>query len=594
VKVMQRLATTAAALTLGLFSTSSDLLAQTRPGPTADTPKLLVAVFGSNDRTSGVQASDAIRTRVTNAVNVRTLYVIPKEQIDNYLTSSGYKADSALGASDLKELAKLLRADEVLMGTVTRTPTGLRIEPRLALARDPTQAQPLPAIEAANAGDAARQIERSYSEARKQLADNRICENAARDAQYPKAIAAANAAIVKYPNATLARLCMAQTFVNMKASPDSVLRVVDEIRRIDPKNSYVYRLAFQAYTEKGDQERAVNSLVQLLKLEPTNQTLLVQIIAELAKLGKPSVALPIIDDMLTQSPGDPSLIRQKWQLTLAAAAADTGAASRLDLLAKAIAAGESMVQADTALADSAYYARQIAAASGLAQPQKFVEFTSKATQRFPTNKEFWLFRAQAERKAGQLQMAQQSLARLVALDPKYPNANLMAATVFVEMNQPDSAVEVARRAVAAGDDPKTWGPFLLTPTNALFREAQRDKDVPKFRRILTLAQESDRLSPTKESKFFIGVAAYFIANDLLLEKAKPLLDQAQKTEAARPKAALFARACPLLRESADHILLIQTNLPMGGAVEPATAQQILGWTGSVSDYVQQATKAACK
>jgi len=585
---------TAVALTLGLLSAPAGLSAQTRPGPSADTPKLLVAVFASNDRTSGVQAADAIRTRITNAVSVRTLYVIPKESIDNYLTSSGYKSDSALGPSDLKELAKLLRADEVLLGTVTKTASGVKLEARLALARDPTIAQPLPAVEAANPNDAARQIERHLGEARKQLPDNRLCEAAARDGLYPKAILAANAAMLKYPQATLARICLARTFAAMKAPPDSVLRVVSEVRKIDPKNSYVLGLAFQAYTDKGDQESAVNSLVQWLKLEPTNQTLSTQIIAELVKLGKPSVALPIIADLLAQNPGDPQLLRTKWQLTLAAAQADTGP-SRVALLGAAVAAGEAMVNADTTLADSAYFARQIAASSGLTgQPQKFVEFTSRATQRFPSNPEFWALRARAERAAGQLQLAQQSMGRALSIDPKYPSARLFVAQVFVEMNQADSAVEAARRAVAAGDDPRTWGPFLLTPTNALFKEAQRDKDVPKFRRILTLAQESDRLSPTKESKFFIGVAAYFIANDLLLEKAKPLLDQAQKTENSRQKNTLFARACPLLKESADHILLIQTNLPMGGAVEPATAQQILGWTGNVTEYVQQATKAACK
>jgi hypothetical protein len=111
---------------------------------------------------------------------------------------------------------------------------------------------------------------------------------------------------------------------------------------------------------------------------------------------------------------------------------------------------------------------------------------------------------------------------------------------------------------------------------------------------LTLAQESDRLSATPQSKFFIGVASYFIANDLLIEKAKPILDQAQNTKNARQKNQLYARACPLLRESADYTLLIQTNMPQGGSVEPTLAQQILGWAGSVTEYQTSATKVACK
>src|SRR5213078_2972971 len=97
----------------------------------------------------------------------------PRNDIVNYLECSGYKADSALGPSDLKELAKLLRADEVFSGSVIKTATGIRVEPRLMLARDVSLAQPLPAVEAANVADAAKAIEKSLTEARKQLADNK-------------------------------------------------------------------------------------------------------------------------------------------------------------------------------------------------------------------------------------------------------------------------------------------------------------------------------------------------------------------------------------------------------------------------------------
>src|SRR5688572_13673139 len=98
---MQRRATIAVALSLGL---SAETIAQTRPGmgPGPDTPRLLVAVFSSPDRLAGVQVADALRSRVTSAVNIRTLYVVPKENIVQFLESSGYRADSSLGMADLK------------------------------------------------------------------------------------------------------------------------------------------------------------------------------------------------------------------------------------------------------------------------------------------------------------------------------------------------------------------------------------------------------------------------------------------------------------------------------------------------------------
>src|SRR5688572_22490864 len=143
---MQRRAMAAVALTLGSLSAPSSLSAQTSRAPAQDTPRILVAVFSSSERAAGVQVADAVRSRVSNGANPRFLYVIPKNDIVNYLESSGYKADSSLGPSDLKELAKLLRADEILFGHVTRTSAGFQVEPRLLLARDPTVAQPLPPV----------------------------------------------------------------------------------------------------------------------------------------------------------------------------------------------------------------------------------------------------------------------------------------------------------------------------------------------------------------------------------------------------------------------------------------------------------------
>lgn len=576
-KVMQRRATIAVALALGTLSGPSALLAQPRQGPAADTPRLLVAVFNASDRLSGVQVADAIRTRVASAVNVRTLYVIPKEQIDTYLTSSGYKADSALGPSDLKELAKLLRGDEIVLGTVTRTATGLRIEPRLALARDPSQAQALPAVEASSANDAARQIERSLSEARKQLADNRACESAIRDNQLPRALAAARAAIVKYPNATLARLCLATAFQAMK-QPDSVIAVANEVRRIDPKNSFIQRMAFQAYKDKNDTDNAVRALVDLWRLEPTNIQLQGQLVTELAQLGKPAVALPIIDTMLVQNPGDPSLIRQKWLLTLAAAAvADSSA--RPALLTTAIAAGENMIRADTSLQDSVYFARQIAAATALTtQPQKAVELASLATQRFPTIAEFWALRANAERKAGQLQMAQQSLNRLLALNPKYPNAMLLLATVFTEMSMADSAVDVARRAVAAGEDKSVWGNFLIGPTQNAWKRADSTKVLVDYERALALAEEADRLNPTEFSAFFSGISSFFIAAEQL--------QAAQK--AKKPN------NCTMARRAQEMLQITQQKMPRGGRVDAKTAATILGYVGQYAPAADQMVKQYCK
>lgn len=572
-KVMQRRATIAVALTLGM-SAPAVLIAQTRgPVPDANTPRLLVAVFASNDRSSGVQAADAIRSRIQGSVNAKQLWVIPRTDITNYLESSGYRADSSLGPSDLKELAKLLRADEVLFGLVTRTASGVRIEPRLLLARDVSLAQPLPMAEAANAADAARLIERSLSEARKQLPDNRACENHLRNKAYDKAIVSAKAGILKYPNATLARLCLASTYQDMKLGADSVLRVTDEIRRIDPKNSFALRIAYQAYQEKGDPESAVRALVGLLALEPANQTLQGQVVSELAKLGKPSVAVPIVDELLAQNPGDPQLLRQKWLLLLAAGQADTGVV-RSTLFGRAAVAGDEMVKADTMLADSVFFSRQIIAGNAMTPPRG-LEYASRAVQRYPRSAEFWALKANAERKAGQTQMAQQSLTRALSIDPKYPNGSLLLAQLYLDLNQPDSAVATARVAVAGGEDAKTWGAFLLTPTQAAWKHAEQTKEIPDYQKALALAEESDKLAPSVTAKFFAGVSAFYAGIGSLQAAQKP-------------------KSCPLARTAQEMFLKTQLNMPAGGAVDANTAKTVLGYVAQYSPSADQMVKQYCK
>jgi tetratricopeptide (TPR) repeat protein len=574
VKVMRR-ATTAVALSVGLFAPLSAEAQRPGQGPGPDTPKLLVSVFTSRELALGVQVADAIRSRLGNTANPRSLYIIPKQDLVTYLESSGYRPDSALGTSDLRELGRLLRADEIVGGIVTRTATGIRVEPRLMIARDPALAQPLPAIEAENPNAVARAIEKTVNDARKQLADNRACENGIRDSKWDAATAAARAGIAKYPDATIARLCLANVFQAMKADPDSVLKVTDEIRRIDPRNSMALRFAYAAYQAKNDNENAVRALVGLLALEPQNMTLQQQVVTALAQLGKPEVALPIVDTLIAQNPGDPQLQRQKWLLLLnAAASADTGEAKRR-YFDRAVEAGEVLVRNDTMLADTNYFSRQIAAATSGSQPARAIEMASRAVQKYPTSAEFWFLKGNAERKAGQLQMADESLRRAFTLNPKYPALDLLLTQTNLELGRMDTVVAMVRRNVAAGGDAKTWAGFLLAPAQAAWKIADSTKKQEDYERVLALAQESDKLSMTPTAAFFVGISSFSIAMEALQAAQKP-------------------KSCALARKAQDMFLLTQTNMPRGGSIDANTARTVLGYVTQYAPTAEQMVKAYCK
>ena len=138
------------ACALAVSAMPSVLGAQMRPqGPGPDTKRAVVTTF-RGDPAAGVKLADEIRSRIQSDFNIRQLMPVSKKDIDNTLVASGYRPDSALSANDIKELAKLVRGDEVIDGTVTRTGAGYRVNARLFLPRDVALSQPLISVESSS------------------------------------------------------------------------------------------------------------------------------------------------------------------------------------------------------------------------------------------------------------------------------------------------------------------------------------------------------------------------------------------------------------------------------------------------------------
>jgi tetratricopeptide (TPR) repeat protein len=635
VKLMQRRALNAVALALGIVGVPTLASAQSgrgnQPGP--DTPRLLVVVCQSPVRALGVEVADAMRTRFINQMNPRQLFIIPREHMVTFLESSGYKADSSLGPTDMRELARGLRADDLLGCDVVKNGTAMRVSPRLMLASDPSVAQPLPVIETSSLNDVGRQAERSYHEARKQLVDDRACKNHLRSAldgsgkvikpdELDKAVVSANTGIAKYSNATIVRLCLANTY-QLKQMWDSVLSVIDVIKKIDPGSKQANIFAVEATKRKADaetdpvkqqvyREASVRLLVAVLNSDPYNQAVQNSVISELAKLGKPAVAIPIVDDLLKLSPGDPPLLRTRWQL-MGADAASSDSATKAAKFERYLVAGEEMVKADTALADSVYYSRQVSAAMTVSAV-KGVEWTSKAVVKYPTNQDYWWYKASMERKAGQTDAASRSLSRLVQLNSKYPNATVMLAQLYVDQRMFDSAVAMARRAVQAGEPRQTWGQLLIAPMNAQYVRADsanvranadssnRDKRAAatlEFEAALALAQEVEKMSPSPHAYFFMSVSAYQIGVAAVnrVQATQAAMQRGAGTkQAPRPAemTALRASACADAKRAQDMFLLVMINMGRGGSVSPQAAGAILGAVPQYQPFVDQAATAFCR
>ena len=575
-KVSHRFALTAAgAVAMAVLATASVAGAQVpRQGPGPNTKRVVVTAF-RGDVEGGVKLADEIRNRVSNDFNIKELMPVSKKDIDNTLVSSGYKPDSALAPNDIKELAKLVRGDEVIDGTVTKTGGVYKVNARLFLPRDAAISQPLISVEGTNLGDIAKQIVREYDQARKQIPANQECENNIRAQKVDLAIAAARKAISSYPKATIARLCLASAYQAWKNGPDSaskpwakdsVLAVANSITAIDKASTIAIRQQYDAYKALGDQAKAMQSLLALMAAEPQNATLREQVISELVNSGQAKQAVPFVAQLIKDNPGDPQYLRMNWLVLRAAQ--DWKAA---------IEAGQQYVAADPSAADSAYYLRMIADYGTDSAYAKAAEMAAIAAQKYPKNAQLWALKAQNERKAGQLPASIQSLQKALAIDPKAPGLQMLMAQIYIDQNKPDSAVLAVKADVAADPSNKTRdAAYLVSVGGNAYKAAEGTKKPEDYMKAVTLLQASDEIEPSANAKFFLGVSAF-----RLIAAAAPELQKKSAT-------------CNDAKAAANYLAMINTNMPAGGSVSPETAKQILGAAGQYQAFVDARTKQLCK
>lgn len=569
--------TAVATLALSLVSTRVFAQPQQRGGPPgSDTPRLVMATFHSDDRKLGTDAAEELRRRLMSEFSMKELYVLTQKDINNTLEASGYRADSALNVNDLMELSKQLRGDETLDGTASKTSNGVHEEVRLLLRRNNTiLAQPLPPVDAKDPGDAAKQLQKEYEAARKALPAYKTCENDLRAAKYADAEKDGRMALQAYPNSTFGRLCLLTAYGQEKASPDSIISIANQILTIDPTSIIALGAAADAYRTKGDKDKAIEYNLRIYRADPSNQTLAQSIVNELAQSGAPDKAIPIIDSLLKDNPGDPQMLRTKWLLEL------NGKQFK-----QALATGEEYVKADTAAANLEYYNRQIGAAQSDSNSAAVLQFATKAAQKFPKEASFPLLMAQSYYKSGQLQQALEAARRAAEADPKSPSAWVFQVIVQNQMNQADSALATAQKAIAAGVPKDSIGSSMVALVGPAVQKAQQSKDRADWESALKMAQTVDNIAPSPQSKYFVGITSFQVAYDAV-NNINKLYKSTKKAD--------IAQACSEAGVAEDNLATTSMAMPAGGAVDKASASQILGAVPQLTEFVSQVKKALkCK
>jgi tetratricopeptide (TPR) repeat protein len=551
--------------------------------PTEKTPYILVTTFSSADRKLGVEAANEMRHRLQSEHSAKELYVVPKGSIDNTLAASGYPPDSALNSADLMELSKQLHGEYVVDGKATKAGTGgaVKFEVRVLLkTAQSTLAQPLPAADGRDVGDAAKMVERSLSDMLKGIPMFRTCIDNLRAAKNTEAIAAARAGIAAYPNSVLSRICLLNAYANQKspaAPPDTIISVANQILTYDPSSMLALVNLADAYAAKGDTNKAIETNLKIYRVDPTNAAVAQSIVQQLANSGAPDKALPIIDSLLITNPGDVGMVRTKWLLQL-----------RAKQYKNAIATGDELVKLDTSLATVDFYNRQIGAAQSDSNAKAIQEIASKAGQKFPKDDSFQVILAQSYRKSGQLQQALAAARRATDINPKNNNAWLFAVVTANDLQQPDTAAMLAQKAIAAGADKEQLGQFLLSPVANAVKKAQDSKARDDWEAALKAAQSLDAMVPTATTKFYVGLSAFQVGLDAL--------QGAQKLGAITGKDAKESKvkACAEAKIAEEMWATAQIATPAGASTNKEGAGQIMGAIQQYGEYIPKMKTAYCK
>jgi len=577
VKRIQRQTIAAAGIIMAAIVSAPMTATAQRNGPR--TPIFIAVTFRSpTEPKLGIDVAEGLRERMIKLFPQgprAQLRVVTREQINAQLTAAGYPADSAITTTDLRDLGKNVGADETLEGTATRTAEGVRVTARFYSLNNVGAAEVLPVVVDRDPGNAGRQMADNYAKARRELTDYEQCRGALIAREVDRSIVAAKAALVQYDRGVLPRACM-MTAYNMqykdkKLPIDSVLRIGEDIMKVDPDNEVAMGLLADAYMAKGDTAKAIDMNVRLYRLNPTNVSQANSIIQFLAGIGAPDKALPIVRDLLNTNPGDAQILETDWKLLQAT-----------KQWKQAIATGEEMVKFDSSRADTTYFNRQIGAAYSDSQPQLVLQFLAKATAKFPKNTHYLLGYSQELRKQGQLQQALDAAKKALAIDPKLDNGYATVLSLYAALGQSDSAMAFAKQAVAAGVDKQQVGTSLLTLISPGMTQAQKTDDRADWENVYRVSATVDSIAPTPNSAFYMSFAAYNIGT-----KALTAIAPLAKTDKVK--------ACAENKIAGDMFTVMELNMPRGGRTNPDVAAKLLNALAQYKPYVDQYKKGIpCK
>lgn len=568
-----------------LFAQIRSMGAMADRGPDKDAMHVMITTFkapaaenAQREKGLGYLAAEEMRDKVEGAFPPKQIWVIPVDKINPFLTASGFSTTDALEPHDAKQLSVQIRADEYIAGTVARTAAGYRVEADLVLTRDINARQPLGVGEAPKLGDAIKIIVKEYKEARKQLDGEKKCATAARDQKYTEAIPFANAAIAAYPKSTLGRACLLEaTYRLNKGSNDEVVKIAKDLAAIDSRSNTALKFILDAYDKAGPSmsDSLVLTLLKMMQNDPKNSALQIDAISRITIAKNPAVARPVIDSAVVQNPGDPDLLKLRWQILGA-----------MKDWKEMFTQGQELVRLDTSFADTTYFLRTAQAYVADSAWQKAASAFAEGVKKFPTNAILVAFEIQMLQKAGQPQQALEKLDKAIAAKVPVPNAGAQKIALLTEMGKSELIVPTVRELIAAGDTAESTRQYVINAANAKFNASQAltKTDVAaadtSYASTLAMLAYSDSIA-TKAQK--PQVAFLTGASSILLAQIRAAASQPTKS-------------CDLAKSAKALGVDAMINLQKGGASAPKPIMdQLMGMAMQLDTQLDPLIKSyACK
>ena len=529
-------------------------------------PRFLINTLKGDGSHLGFQIANAVRARIASDFDMRTLWVVPESLITTHLRNSGYQPEQPLTDKETKVLVTNFRADEMLKGVVTRTPSGgYRVEADWSLTPREDMVQPLPAVEAEKISDVAKLVAREFHNARRQIEAVQRCNDRARARDYASALAEARKAIDAYPRSVIGRICIANVYDQQKLGADSMLRISQEILSIHPTNQRALAFAADAYGTKGMAEEQLTTLKALFDTDTTSSRVRVALARAYATANRFDDAKSTIRPVAAEMPDNMEVLSLLWRIQIASRD-----------WKEALNTGEIMISIDSSVATADFFERMISIAESAGEPPRAIALADRAVKKFPANNDLALLQVQVLRRAGDLPAALTAVTAIVQRNARVPNAWLQKARLETELHV---GVDTALASLSSGVSNGESNALVSSVARGIAQTTSRDTSV------------ANPIDAAREAIRYVKFAESLAANDttaLVLGSVSLQLGQRLAVDFRE------TRKCENVKEAQGVLIDAQVSLPKAGRTFPDQVTRLMPLLGPTVAYVDQLSRTLCK